>query len=60
MYFPSSLYRQRFYDLVIKMTEGEEGMMTNIDENSTGDQINVFFLSSFIFKLLLVLHSFFV
>lgn len=42
MFFPSSLYRQRFYDLIIKMTEGEEGMMTNLDEDSTGDQINVF------------------
>lgn len=41
MFFPSSLYRQRFYDLIIKMTEGEEGMMTNLDEDSTGDQINV-------------------
>jgi len=41
MYFPSSHYRQRFYDLIIKMTEGEEGMMTNLDEDSTGDQIDV-------------------
>lgn len=41
MYFPSSQYRQRFYDLIIKMTEGEEGMMTNLDEESTGDQIDV-------------------
>lgn len=41
MFFPSSLYRQRFYDLIIKMTEGEEGMMTNLDEDSTGDQIDV-------------------
>jgi len=41
MYFPSCQYRQRFYDLIIKMTEGEEGMMTNLDEDSTGDQIDV-------------------
>lgn len=44
MYFPSSLYRQRFYDLVIKMTEGEEGMMIYQDEDLTEDQINVLFL----------------
>lgn len=41
MYFPSSQFRQRFYDLIITMTEDEEGMMTNLDEDSTGDQINV-------------------
>lgn len=43
MFFPSSQYRQRFYDLIIKLTEGEEGMMTNLDEESIGDQVNVFF-----------------
>lgn len=41
MYFPSPGYRQMFYDLVIKMTEGEKGMMTNLDEDSTGDQVDV-------------------
>lgn len=44
MYFPSSQHRQRFYDLVKIMTEGEEGMMTNFDEDSTEEQINVFIL----------------
>lgn len=43
MFFPSAQYRQRFYDLIIKLTEGEEGMMTNLDEDSIGDQVNVFF-----------------
>ncbi|XP_025424577.1 mitogen-activated protein kinase kinase kinase 15 isoform X4 [Sipha flava] len=40
MFFPSSQYRQRFYDLIIKLTEGEEGMMTNLEEDSIGDQVN--------------------
>ncbi|XP_050428369.1 mitogen-activated protein kinase kinase kinase 15 isoform X3 [Adelges cooleyi] len=39
MFFPSSQCRQRFYDLIIQMTEGEEGMMTNLDIDSTGEQI---------------------
>jgi len=50
MYFPSSQYRQRFYDLVKKMTEGEEGMMNNLDEDSTEEQINV----GFCFLLLII------
>ncbi|KAL4096972.1 hypothetical protein QTP88_021830 [Uroleucon formosanum] len=40
MYFPSSQHRQRFYDLVKKVTEGEEGMMNNLDEDSTEEPIN--------------------
>jgi len=54
MYFPSSQYRQRFYDLIIKMTEGEEGMMTNLDEDSTGDQVNVLI---FIYIINYIMHS---
>jgi mitogen-activated protein kinase kinase kinase 5 len=45
MFFPSSQYRQRFYDLIIKLTEGEEGMMTNLEEDSIGDQVNVIFFA---------------
>lgn len=54
MYFPSSQYRQRFFDLVIQMTEGEEGMMTNLDEDSTGNQVEVIFFFSF--KDYFILH----
>lgn len=45
MFFPSSEHRQRFYDLILKMTEGEKGMMTNLDEDSISDQVNVLLLS---------------
>lgn len=53
MYFPSSLYRQRFYDLIIEMTEGEEGMMINLDEDSTGDNVNVLL---FLYVLLFITY----
>lgn len=45
MYFPSAQFRQRFFDLVIQMTEGEKGMMTNLDEDSTEDQVDVILFS---------------
>lgn len=57
MFFPSSQYRQRFYDLIIKLTEGEEGMMTNLDEESIGDQVNVFFfLLIFMYIIKMCIH----
>lgn len=46
VYFPSSQYRQRFFDLVILMTKGEGGM-TNLGEGST-DQIDVNYLLIFL------------
>ncbi|XP_050533879.1 mitogen-activated protein kinase kinase kinase 15 isoform X2 [Daktulosphaira vitifoliae] len=39
MFFPSSQCRETFYDLIITMTEGEEGMMTNLDSDSSSEQI---------------------
>lgn len=56
MFFPSSQYRQRFYDLVKKLTEGEEGMMTNLDEDSIEDQIDVLYYSILIIPHVLDLY----
>lgn len=51
MYFPSSQYRQRFFDLIIQMTKGEEGMMTNLGEDPTEDQVEVkfYFLKCYLY-----------
>lgn len=41
MYFPSSLHRQRFYDLVKTIIESDEEMTTNLSEDSPTELINV-------------------
>lgn len=45
MYFPSVQCRQRFYDLVLEMTRGQEGMVSDLDAYMTDDQIKVIFIS---------------
>jgi len=42
MYFPSSLSRQRFYDLVKNMIDNDEGIATNLNEEFFSDeQVNL-------------------
>lgn len=41
MYLPSSLCRQRFYDLVLEMTRDEKGMVTDLEQIMTDEQIKV-------------------
>lgn len=31
MFFPSALFRQRFYDLILEMTRDQEGMITDLE-----------------------------
>ncbi|XP_026813984.1 mitogen-activated protein kinase kinase kinase 15-like [Rhopalosiphum maidis] len=40
LYFPSSQYRQRFYDLIKKMIDYDEGITTNLNEDLVKKQIN--------------------
>lgn len=46
MYFPSSQFRQRFFDLVKTITEGEKGMMTNLDEDSMEEVEVIIFITN--------------
>jgi len=41
MYFPSSLCRKRFYDLVKNMIDNDEGIATNLNEEFLSEQVNL-------------------
>ncbi|XP_065214515.1 mitogen-activated protein kinase kinase kinase 15 [Planococcus citri] len=41
MFFPSVMCRQRFLDLILEMTQGQEGMITDLDMEQSSDQLKI-------------------
>lgn len=37
MFFPSTMFRQRFLDLILEMTKDQEGMITDLELERSSD-----------------------